>query len=85
MLHARLQLGRLGDGANLVLVAVLLQHALGVVLPEGLGGILAGESLEDTVAAGVLGEELCNVASAASFRRQMNASQLPNPVGRPIT
>lgn len=66
--QARLQLGRLGDGANLVLVAVLLQHALGVVLPEGLGGILAGESLEDAVAAGVLGEELCS-ASASSFRR----------------
>jgi hypothetical protein len=28
-----------------------------VVLPEGLGGILASESLEDAVAAGVLGEE----------------------------
>jgi hypothetical protein len=55
--HANLQLGRLGNGANLVLVAVLLEDVLGVVLPEGLGGILASESLEDAVAAGVLGEE----------------------------
>lgn len=54
----RLQLRRLGNSANLVLVAVLLENVLGVVLPEGLGSVLAGEALEDTVTAGVFGEEL---------------------------
>ncbi|OAQ82887.1 hypothetical protein VFPFJ_08690 [Purpureocillium lilacinum] len=54
-----LQLSRLGHLANLVLGAVSLQHVLAVVLPEGLGGVLAGEPLEDLGAAGVLVEELC--------------------------
>lgn len=50
-----LQLGRLSDCPNLVLVAVLLQHALRVILPESFGGILAREALQDTVATGMFG------------------------------
>lgn len=50
-----LQLGRLSDCPNLVLVAVLLQHALRVILPESFGSVLARESLQDTVAAGMFG------------------------------
>lgn len=55
---ARSQLSTLGDGADLELLAVLLQDVLVVVLPEGLGGVLAGEALEDLGAAGMLLEEL---------------------------
>lgn len=53
-----LQLRGLLDGTNLVFAAVLLQHALVVVLPESLGRVLAGEALQDLGAAGMLVEEL---------------------------
>lgn len=53
-----LQLRGLLDGTNLVFAAVLLQHALVVVLPESLGRVLAGKALQDLGAAGVLVEEL---------------------------
>lgn len=51
---ALLQLGALADGADLELAAVLLEDLLVVILPEDLGGVLAGEALEDLFAAGVL-------------------------------
>jgi hypothetical protein len=54
-----LQLGALGHGANLELGAVLLENALIVVFPEGLGRVLAAEALEDLGAARVLLKELC--------------------------
>ena len=53
-----LQLGALSDGTNLEILAVLLQNVLVVVLPEGLGGVLAGPALEDLCAARVLLQEL---------------------------
>lgn len=53
-----LQLGALSDCTNLEVLAVLLQDALVVVLPEGLGGVLAGPALEDLCAARVLLQEL---------------------------
>lgn len=53
-----LQLGALSDSTNLEILAVLLQDVLVVVLPEGLGGVLAGPALEDLCAAGVLLQEL---------------------------
>lgn len=53
-----LQLRGLGDGANLELAAILLQNGLAVVLPESLGGVLAGETLQDLGTAGVLIHEL---------------------------
>lgn len=53
-----LQLRALAHRPNLELAAVLLQDALVVVFPEGLGGVLAGEALEDLGASGVLVEEL---------------------------
>ena len=52
-----LKLGLLLEGADLELGAVLLKHALAVVLPELLGGVLAGHALEDLGAAGVVLEE----------------------------
>ena len=48
------QLRLLLHGANLQLGPVLLQHAVVVVLPELLGGVLAGDALEDLGAARVL-------------------------------
>lgn len=56
---AGLQLGTLAHRPNLQLTAVSLQDALIVVFPEGLRGVLAGESLEDLGAAGVFLEEVC--------------------------
>lgn len=53
-----LQLGALSDGTNLEVLAVLLQDALVMILPEGLGGVLAGPALEDLCAARVLLQEL---------------------------
>ena len=61
------QLRALADRANLQLVAVLLEDVLVVVLPEGLGGVLAREALQDLCAARVLLEELC-VASRGQLR-----------------
>lgn len=54
------QLGALPYGADLQLVAVLLQYRLVVVLPKGLGGVLAGEALENLLAARVLVLEGCS-------------------------
>lgn len=57
-LLAPLQLGALSDGTNLEVLAVLLQNILVVVLPKGLGGVLAGPALKDLCAARVLLQEL---------------------------
>lgn len=57
-----LQLRSLLDAPNLVLAAVLFQHALVVVLPKRLGRVLAGEALEDLCAAGMLVEEVCRLS-----------------------
>lgn len=48
------KLGALTDGADLELAAVLLEDLLVVVLPEDLGGVLAGEAFEDLLTTGVL-------------------------------
>lgn len=61
-----LQLGALLDSSNLVLVAVLGEYRVAVVLPEGLGGVLAGEALDDAGAAGVLVNELYRQGKAVS-------------------
>jgi len=55
----KLELGLSLDLANLQLGSVLLEDVLAVVLPELLGGILAGDALQDAGAARVLVEELC--------------------------
>ena len=60
-----LKLGGLLDGADLEAGAVLLEHALAVVLPELLGGVLAGHALEDLGAAGVVVEEACGLRRLA--------------------
>lgn len=54
-----LQLGRLGELADLELGAVLLEDVLAVVLPELLGGVPAGHALQDLSAARVHVEEVC--------------------------
>ena len=54
-----LQLGLLSHRPDLQLRRVLLQHTLVVVFPELLGGVLAGDSLEDLGSAGVLVYEVC--------------------------
>lgn len=56
-----LKLGLLLERADLELGAVLLEHALAVVLPELLGGVLAGHALEDLGAARVVVEEACGL------------------------
>lgn len=53
------KLRRLGHRPDLKVGAVLFQHRLAVVLPELLGGVLAGDALEDLGASGVLFEEVC--------------------------
>lgn len=58
-----LQLGALSDSTNLEILAVLLQNILVVVLPESLGGVLAGPTLEDLCAARMLLQELCACVS----------------------
>lgn len=52
-----LELSTLSKSANLQLGSVLGQDLVVVVLPEGLGCVLAGHALEDLCAAGVLVEE----------------------------
>lgn len=56
---SNLELGRLGDGANLELFAILGEDALAVVLPKGLGGVLAAHALDDAGTAGVLVDKVC--------------------------
>lgn len=51
------QLSGLGQVANLQLGAVLLEHAVAVVLPELLRRVLAAHALQDLGAARVLLEE----------------------------
>ena len=58
-----------------------------MVLPELLGGVLAGHALEDLGAARVLVEEVCRIARLASFsgllgslRRQPLFAPLPFPL-----
>ena len=63
------KLGGILDGADLEAGAVLREHALAVVLPELLGGVLAGHALEDLGAAGVVVEEACRVASVSQCSR----------------
>lgn len=53
------KLRRLGQRPDLEVGAVLFQHRLAVVLPELLGGVLAGDALQDLGASGVLFEEVC--------------------------
>lgn len=53
------KLRRLGHRPDLEVGAVLFQHRLAVVLPELLGGVLAGDALEDLGASGVLFEKVC--------------------------
>ena len=60
-----LELGGVLDGADLEAGAVLLEHALAVVLPELLGGVLAGHALEDLGAARVVVEEACGLRRLA--------------------
>lgn len=54
-----LKLSLLLERPDLELGPVLLEHALAVVLPELLGGVLAGHALEDLGAARVVVEEAC--------------------------
>lgn len=61
-----LELGLLLERADLELGAVLLEHALAVVLPELLGGVLAGHALEDLCAARVVVEEACGLRRLAA-------------------
>ena len=59
VLHYNLKLSLLLERPDLELRPVLLEHALAVVLPELLGGVLAGHALEDLGAARVVVEKAC--------------------------
>jgi hypothetical protein len=69
-----LKLGLLLERADLELGAVLLEHALAMVLPELLGRVLAGHALEDLGAAGVVVEEACGLRRLALLPSPARAS-----------
>jgi hypothetical protein len=68
-----LQLSGILNSSNLKLGSIFLQHVLVVVFPELLGGVLAGDALEDLGSSRVLLNEVyifCQSSSQVIYRAQ---------------
>lgn len=67
----KLQLRLLGHGAHQQPILVLLQHALVVIFPELLAGVLARDALEDLGPAGVFLDEAFGAVSESACSAEM--------------